>query len=112
MIILNKIAVLNKKNLLTEDMLEDHDDNYFNKNLNKRIYTFIDLFRFKSVRGVLLILIFSHYVLELYYWGLGYLLPYLTSNVFLNIFFFGVIEACAYTLAGFYHFFQLSLECY
>ena len=98
--ILNGIATINKKPLLSEDSLEERDYEHVKKNLDKRKYTILDLFRFKSLCIPTVILIFAHFFIELFYWGTGFALPSLGTSMYLNIFLFGLIELISYIVAG------------
>lgn len=101
LIILNKIAKINKKSLLHNDALEEREDDHKIKKMDIRKYTIVDLFRYKSLRVPTLILIFAHFFLELFYWGTGFALPFLGTSLYLNIFLFGLIEMISYLAAGF-----------
>lgn len=101
--ILNQIAAINKKPLLTMNNLEENGEKNLNDDLRKRKYTIIDLFRYKSLRNPTVILILAHFFVELFYWGTGFALPSLGTSMYLNIFLFGLIELISYLSSGYYY---------
>lgn len=99
--ILNQIAEINKKKLLTIENLEENNEKNTKNNLEKRKYTIIDLFRYRSLCLPTVILILAHFFVELFYWGTGFALPSLGTSMYLNIFLFGLIELISYLCSGF-----------
>ena len=98
--ILNGIAAINRKTLLTDDSLEDWDVDHIKKHIDQRKYTLIDLFRYKSLCLSTVVLMLTHFFIEIFYWGTGFALPSLGTSIYLNIFLFGLIEMISYIGAG------------